>query len=67
MNCFARLVRLLLGDSAIAERKLECGEELEVLGVIVSPIAANKPSTSVNPELEGGVRFRLSTEKAEKV
>ena len=33
MNCFARVVRVLLGKSAIADRKLECGCELVVLGV----------------------------------
>ena len=35
MNCFARFVRLLLGTSAIADRKVECGASLVVLGVQV--------------------------------
>ena len=35
MLIFARLVRLLLGESAVAERKLECGRELVILGVKV--------------------------------
>ena len=39
MGCFARLVRLLLGSSAIADRKLEYGATLVVLGVEVSPLA----------------------------
>ena len=33
MQCLARLVRLLLGATAIANRKLECGLSLVVLGV----------------------------------
>ncbi len=33
MNIFARLVRLLLGETAIAQQKLECGHELVILGV----------------------------------
>ena len=33
MQCFARLVRLLLGHSAIANKKLECGKVLTILGV----------------------------------
>ena len=33
MGCFARLVRALLGPSAIAADKLECGRSLVVLGV----------------------------------
>ena len=33
MQSFARLVRLCLGPSAVADRKLECGNPLVVLGV----------------------------------
>ena len=33
MHTFARLVRLLLGPTAIAQSKLECAAELIVLGV----------------------------------
>ncbi len=33
MTCFARLVRLLLGADAIADRKLEYGTQLLVLGM----------------------------------
>ena len=40
MGCFARLVRLLLGPSSIADRKLEYGATLVVLGVQVSPLEA---------------------------
>ena len=36
MNCFARLVRALLGAGAIAARKLEYGASLVVLGVSIS-------------------------------
>jgi len=35
MKCFARLVRLLLGPSAISDRKLAFGASLEILGVEV--------------------------------
>ena len=33
MLCFARLVRVLLGVSAIADKKLACGLSLGILGV----------------------------------
>ena len=33
LKCFARLVRLLLGPDAIAEKKLEHGVSLVVLGI----------------------------------
>ena len=36
MQCLARLVRLLLGATAIADRKLECGASLVVLGVQIT-------------------------------
>ena len=36
MSCFARLIRALLGHSAVANRKLECGLGLVVLGVEVA-------------------------------
>ena len=36
MQCFARLVRVLMGATAIADRKLECGRTLCVLGVDLS-------------------------------
>ena len=32
-QCFARLVRVLLGDTAISDDKCECGPSLVVLGV----------------------------------
>lgn len=37
MMCIARLVRALLGESAISARKLECGPSLTVLGIDVCP------------------------------
>ena len=37
MQCFARLVRLLLGPEAIADRKLEYGKQLLVLGMLACP------------------------------
>ena len=35
MKCFARLLRLLLGPSALSDRKLGFGASLEILGVEV--------------------------------
>ena len=35
MKCFARLVRVLLGTSAVADEKCEVGDSLVVLGVEV--------------------------------
>lgn len=35
MDVFAKLVKLLLGETAIAKRKLECGWELVILGMKV--------------------------------
>ena len=36
MRIFAELVRLLLGETAIAKHKLECGRKLVILGMQVS-------------------------------
>ena len=36
MQCFARLVRAVLGESAVADRKLEFGDSIEILGVILT-------------------------------
>ena len=36
MASLARLVRLLLGPRAVSDRKLECGDALEILGLHVS-------------------------------
>ena len=36
--CIARLVRVLLGETAISARKLEFGPSLTILGVSVSVI-----------------------------
>ena len=33
LDCLARLIRVLLGQSAVAEKKLACGTRLDVLGV----------------------------------
>ena len=33
MRCIARLIRLLLGPTAVAEKKLACGKSLGILGV----------------------------------
>ena len=36
MNCFARIVTAMFGESTIAADKLVCGRSLEVLGVYVN-------------------------------
>jgi hypothetical protein len=46
MQCFARLLRALMGPSAIAPRKLECGNPLVVLGLLVE-LTANTVSVRV--------------------
>ena len=35
LQCFARLVRILLGPEAVAPAKLECGPQLCILGVLI--------------------------------
>jgi hypothetical protein len=35
LQCFARLVRVLLGETAIADEKCECGPSLVVLGICI--------------------------------
>ena len=49
----ARLVRVLLGESSIADRKLDFGASLTVLGIVVEPAVS-------------GIRFLLCAEKARK-
>ena len=41
MMCIARLVRVLLGETAISARKLEFGPSLTILGVSVSIICGH--------------------------
>ena len=53
MQCFATLVRLCLGESAIANKKLVAGNPLTILGVDVS----------FSPE---GIRFQPSEDKVIK-
>ena len=36
LECIARLIRVLLGPTAVAEDKLACGMRLDVLGVRVA-------------------------------
>ena len=36
MQCVARLIRALLGKDSVADKKLECGETLKVLGIQLS-------------------------------
>ena len=52
-NAFARLVRMLLGPSALSEHKLSCGPALEILGLDVSMSAR-------------GISLQPSIKKAEK-
>ena len=35
MECFVRLVRALLGPSAVSDKKVECGRSLVILGIHV--------------------------------
>ena len=53
MECFARLVRAVLGLTAISERKLEYGDSLVILGMMVEPCLA-------------GVTFRLCPTRSKK-
>ena len=53
MEIFARLVQVLLGMSAVARRKLDCGQQLVILGMLVSPG-------------KEGVKFTVSGEKVLK-
>jgi len=53
MQCFARLTRILLGPTSIADRKLDYGSSLLVLGMTIEPA-------------HSGIRFVLSAEKAQK-
>ena len=39
MECSRRLICILLGKTAVQDKKVECGNELEVLGVWVAPNA----------------------------
>ena len=52
-QCFVRLLRLLLGESAVADNKVECGIKVVVLGVEITAAAE-------------GIRFRPSPDKARK-
>ena len=53
LDCMRRLVRALLGPSAVAEKKAEWGESLQILGVEIAPN-------------EEGFTCRLAPKKAEK-
>ena len=53
MKSFARLIRVLLGPSSIAPKKLECGPSLVVLGVHIEL-------------MKSGYRCRPAREKADK-
>ena len=74
LGCLARLVRVLLGKDAIADRKLECGLTLVVLGVHVvldkdsfkllpAREKAEKVKASINDALTSGTLAAGSAEK----
>ena len=72
MQIFARLVRVLLGESAVADHKLEYGSELVILGIKVcdaSPrlcmLGGRAPLAQVAPS-EMGVKFTVCPVKAAK-
>jgi len=52
-RCITRFVRLLLGPDAIADKKVEWGHSLIILGILIQPTI-------------DGIRCRPSTEKIEK-
>ena len=54
MKCFTQLVRLLLGEEAVADHKSECGQTLVVLGV---EIAASFEGISCRPAPEKAVKW----------
>lgn len=68
MHCFARLIRAVLGKSSIADRKVECGKKLVILGVEVSILLINsRPSCGISLQVAPGkeaVEFRVNPEKA---
>ena len=73
MELFARLVRMLLGQSAIADRKLDCGLKVTILGIDVYTIVCIGWLFSALCYFIGqvccvssGVRFTLNKEKAVK-
>ena len=41
MKAFVRLIRAILGPTSIADRKVECGSTLTILGVEVADSAAS--------------------------
>ena len=59
--CFLRLVRCLLGDDAISERKLCHGNPLGVLGIAVE---INFAGVTFVPEAEKVAKWRAQIEKA---
>ncbi len=73
MLCFTRLIRLLLGESAIADEKNECAKELVVLGIqalcalcrLALKNLFSDGAFQVKPSLSG-ISFTLSQEKALK-
>ena len=75
-QCFARLVRALLGHDAISEKKLGFGSPLTILGLSVSasgPNASRLYSTqafspqAARPNLQGDYRGRLSIRLGDSV
>ena len=75
MYCLARLVRVLLGTTAIADRKLEFGASLVVLGITVAPSTngfkmapAVEKAQKCSRMIETALRIRkLSSGDAEKL
>ena len=53
LGCMARLIRIILGDSAVSQRKLEYGLSLRVLGIEMEMDSA-------------GYTCRLASDKKEK-
>ena len=68
MQCFVRLIRAVLGQSSITDRKVECGKKLVILGVEVSILlSSSRPSFGISLQVAPGkeaVEFRVNPEKA---
>ena len=47
MSCFARVTKRLLGQTAIAVKKLQCGAELLILGMQVQPFVLSLASRGI--------------------
>ena len=59
MQLFARLVRMLLGQSAIGDRKLDCGLKVTILGIDVLFFVVSSPISYAVSLLCSGLLSKL--------